>query len=699
MFHCAHFLTLFSSLLFSVTAYAQMQKPPSDLLSADTLVLLDIPDGQSFLKKAKAHYYDVFYRDLIQSRGLRSLDLPATQYTSLQSNGGQHWLAQSLANLRTVDDAWATRFRDEIDYFQSIQYEIAPDEEDLIVAMLAETIPGRVFFAVEASHGHARCLFGVEYSPDVFDWGHEMKAASQAQTGAGTPFDTIDGIDIYFLPQEEIFFFTHDNVLYGVSDDQVDRCIELAQQVIRHDLPDKALSESRFFRRCASPLGYSDESFDLFCYVHASDLFALDVRHFLDPQTNRREQGIALSPTPDMLGWGEMFGGTVYLGEEANRVRFRTVFPQTLPRHDVVRSVLDNSLADLDPSQARTLLPVSHANYMMFNTLADFPRYPLGHSGRRYLGGEFSREFWHSVASPIAADKKKRLGFQETLLTSFDRPPEGPIEICRVSKWLSNSEKTFNHSVCYGTALRKADLSLASVNGMRDQISELLDSDAFAAQRTQVERSFATAKQFWRQRQDSERDSTSEKADRKPSGLEWNSALDSGTGHREQHVEVLKVGVGNAALVDFGDTLAILSTLPPSVAQSISESTVQSFVVDDWFENRLMKAGQVKLLAIARGQGQVYSDQAFYPLKKFFSRCEGAGRWNAGYRTHLIHDRAPIDGRQLSFLFKLSRVISAGFAYTPKEFRWERDLPFLQVYALVSTKDRVEFHGLIRDDK
>lgn len=267
-------MLILASCLCPLRLSAQLFASPSRLLSKDALLLIEIPNAESFLLDLKACWYDNCYGRSVESRLMKPFDLPAIMASFSAQERDGHWLEDTILSLRTKKSGIGKRLEKVVGSFVEDEFQHDDKREQKICELLAGMFPGRMFIGIEDREPTFSVVFGFEYDPGTFDWHQELLASASAQSH-DSPVANIGEINIYELKNESIFFFSKENVIYGAS--SLESCQILLKNV--EDLPEKedSLAASRYFQRVASMLSYDDPNFDLICFARTEELLSKEI--------------------------------------------------------------------------------------------------------------------------------------------------------------------------------------------------------------------------------------------------------------------------------------------------------------------------------------------------------------------------------------------------------------------------------------
>lgn len=224
-------LSLSVVLLNYDSAFSQMPASPARLMQRNAIMLVETPNAQELINHLKRDYYDQFYRWAIDEEKIKPLELTGVRYAlKTQKIEHRHWLTTSAASICKRSFPAAKDLLSLIDAFVDNKFHISSDEEDEIVSNLSRLFPGRMFIGLENHSPYCTLVFGFECDPDSFDWLEELKATAAVQNGNENAAGFSDGLQIFHLPLEEVYFFSIDNVVYGTADVSIDSCVEFAKE-------------------------------------------------------------------------------------------------------------------------------------------------------------------------------------------------------------------------------------------------------------------------------------------------------------------------------------------------------------------------------------------------------------------------------------------------------------------------------------
>ncbi len=306
---------------------------PEELLSRDALLFLEVTNAQSFIQKAKSNWYDLWYSEARRSKQLRALDLPVAQVAMTHREPAEHWFSNTVLSICLKENPVASELVALADSFKENGFEFDQVDEDRAVDLLASLFPGKLFWGVESRQKTLEFIFAFEFNPNVFDWSAELIEKSIREISDGEPIKTVDGIEIYFLPNEEIYFFCHQNTIYGTSSTSEDRCVALARQVLNLESNKKTLSTSRHFQLVKAKGNWGKATDSCFFFVRSRDLFDCVIEGRIDESTSIRSNATNSDKTSSIFcycGWSEYCGGVIEFGNP-HSIDYRVVYPLINP--------------------------------------------------------------------------------------------------------------------------------------------------------------------------------------------------------------------------------------------------------------------------------------------------------------------------------------------------------------------------------
>lgn len=353
--------------LTTITSHGQMVNP-EQLLSRDSLLIVDIPNVQSFATNAKSNWYDHWFSESIDDGFLRCLDFPAAQYVLSRRSPEEHWFSNTISSFRLDQNEVVKELIALTDSFQpNLSDEEAQFDERRAFELMASIFPGSALWAVEPRGNALEFVFAFEFDPNLFDWEMELvkASASEANRTQVEPVVRVGEIEIYSLPNEEIHFFAYRNTIYGTSSINEDRCKSIASVVLNPDSNKKPLSSSRFLQRVKSKLNWTKDPNSLLFFVRTRDVVQSHIPRPIDALTKERKG--PLEPTQSYsafadMGWGEYCGGVVSVGAK-HLVDYHIVFPLALPLADELNTYCELNEQGLNRSQSY-FVPSSGATFL-----------------------------------------------------------------------------------------------------------------------------------------------------------------------------------------------------------------------------------------------------------------------------------------------------------------------------------------------
>ncbi|MEZ6094285.1 MAG: hypothetical protein R3C03_08590 [Pirellulaceae bacterium] len=222
----------FISLLFVViscsswnASHAQRMPSPESILPENTLLLLQIENTGDTIRSCKAGWYDVVYREKLNSGKLKPLQTPIAQKAFSQSDrdGDAHWLNSALSNIKCNESPVFNRLE-----MLSRSRELLSSGEggNELIEAISSLFSGGSFFGLLDSDPYLVPVFGFEYDPSVFDWFEEVRRTSHFQSKKGEcdlKSESVLGVEVVHLPFEGLFVFSIDDVLYGVGESEINK--------------------------------------------------------------------------------------------------------------------------------------------------------------------------------------------------------------------------------------------------------------------------------------------------------------------------------------------------------------------------------------------------------------------------------------------------------------------------------------------
>lgn len=327
------------------------------LLSQEALVLVEIPNVESFINTGKSCFYDIYFGDQIREGVLRELDFPILGKALAARADKEHWLCNTIASFACKENPTIKELTKLTKLFDRQSYQLDDNDQQQMVELLASLFPGRFCWGVEPNEGFLEFVFAFEFDPTHFDWQQELMN-SLPDAGSGTkPVASVGQVDIYALPIGGIHFFCLNDVVYGTSSKNANFCVELARRVMNLEPNHKTLADSLYFARVKSELNWNDAPNRCLFFIRTVDLSKSNI-HSEDDQ--ERES----SKLPDdyfadsrVSGWSDFGGGTITLGPQ-QKVGYRVVFPLHIPLAEGVEKLMSKSEGGLNAEQSY-LVPAS----------------------------------------------------------------------------------------------------------------------------------------------------------------------------------------------------------------------------------------------------------------------------------------------------------------------------------------------------
>ena len=264
-------------------------------------------------------------------------------------------------------------------------------------------------------------FFALEFNKDKFDWFGELKLVAATQTGKESiePKFVINNKEIYFLENEELFFWASNKVLYGVCSNQRSD-VEKAIKQVHGEAEDDGLEKSRYYMRASSSLRLnSKDNCDVFLFARFGDLLNSRIKGFkskeavnlfathAEPEFRIKSPVLKRKRIAGLLK--DLGANTVCVGFLVGRgpddVSFEICYPLLQPNPTMV--LVDAAIGDLDVNAKRMVLKnAAKTTFVKSTNTAE-----AAAINRRYRAGaeispyEWSRRQMFKPSNETALDK------------------------------------------------------------------------------------------------------------------------------------------------------------------------------------------------------------------------------------------------------------------------------------------------------
>ncbi len=594
-------------LLYCEQSYGFEEKvSPEELVSDQCVMLVKITDTERTFRNLYDRIYVPFYSQAVEAERLGPLDVPSVQhFVNPKGISGRHCLWRNLSGIGDSIPLVAMI----LDDLQGVSADktLVNSAADDVVGQIAEIFSGEAFVAVEKAEDSFRVVFGFEFEKEVLNWSKVLEETAARQNSSAKPSFYELGLPIFHLPSENIYFFTHENMLYGVCDLTADYCRKIVRRV-KKDASQDYLSckNSRSFRRVETNLiGPKRSKYDIFCYANYEKMFDIS----------------KLKTLKESLDCFRTFGAVINFGEE-NLVEYRICNPIIQPLPDYSIEAFKH-LEDLDQSKVRKLPSfASWAVYLSHGSSAFFKDYE---AICQVPGEELAMGFWKDACS--AKHSTRPTGNQLSVFgQSIENALSGDEQLTEVCKfaaiiagggmYLDELEGGFD--VLRGVIVDAADIDQDSAIGMSSKKLEGKSPFNFEMEGEREESEFENA----------------------------NVAHNSSEHHQEFAIHRYgRRGADGFSIFDYGDYLAVVSDVGfmGLLDRELTRQTCQTFEelefgVQETFE--FNTAGK-HLKAISAKQNfftnNVEASQ-FAKIFSFIGWCQRRHHTSSNYRAKVLGD-------------------------------------------------------------
>ena len=611
----------------------------------------------------------------------------------------QHFAAKLLPSTSPLID----RERELLRHLSQSDKVVEKGMESEVFRLLSSFFSGPAFFSGVTEEKVDLCfLFGFQYDPTIFNWPEELKISEAEQ------LDCVhsDGVEIFHLKSDGILFFTHKNMFYGYTGNLVEEFGRFSQHVVRENKPNRSLATNRRYQRALSSLINKGNPCDMLVYFDAEAIgtylkdsaeplgmrinLITDLAQFkrvgdfiLEDPTENRTRIIAHSDS----NWSPYLAAAIRFDINHNAVQYRVAFPLIAPIDETTDLIVNEALSDLDSAISRTIYPVRGMTYFSPRKLQNFP------GSRKGLFG-FSLSFWRRVQEKSSFEE-----FGQYLISAFN---SSEAEVCRVLHTVSEEERhLFGPQRCYGAFYLKSNNSFLDIGRLEGQLESFFSSEEFAEIR-EIEKkrfdNFLYLRKFQveKLRNSSEFEENSEQYLEEIRKLseppEQGVAAPIDESNAENDIQLRRIGVGNAMIIETPYEVGVISLLTKRMASEFKLESMMRFEFDRWLGYKLSKCGRLKLLSLWFSAGpDIYFD-TFEPCSTYLCEIAKHLAYSPFYRSMSNQVKYEFSN-EISSLNCLAKFCSDRFL---RLRCFSQDKSRVHAIGLVYGEDRIEIHGLIR---